>query len=341
MEQLPNGAAAQSGSRGRLLLGTGLTLRTVGLIAAFSGSGLFRALISDADPDTERLPLWVRIAITVAVLGSGGLAYAYGSRLRLRGKQHLAPVITSFAQLRDVSYVLYLRPFLLDDRMSRTPDEAPGWLFRSPYELPWLTEEHFLVRQFARLGRVVAIGQPGERLPLLGAERGYLPLDDWQGTVSELIRGAHVVALSAAPGPGTLWEFTEALRTLPPTRLVLLIYSGPEVYDIFRTAAAREYSARSGRPTTATPAPGWPPMPTLPDWPGPRPRRRRIREEKWDLPLKGIISFDQHWGATFIPFEPVVPRVRWFKTVRRLLTRELEPVIGPLSELPVRDGQRA
>ncbi|MER8073779.1 hypothetical protein ABTZ59_36775 [Streptomyces sp. NPDC094034] len=67
-----------------------------------------------------------------------------------------------------------------------------------------MTQEDFLVRQFKGLGRVIAVGQPDERLPLLGAERGYLPVDNWQDTVSDMIQGAHVVMMSAAPGPGTV-----------------------------------------------------------------------------------------------------------------------------------------
>ena len=61
---------------------------------------------------------------------------------------------------------------------------------------------------------------PGEPLPLPGAARAYLPIDDWRDTVSGLIAGAHVVMLSAGPGPGTVWEFIEALRLLPPERYI-------------------------------------------------------------------------------------------------------------------------
>lgn len=46
-----------------------------------------------------------------------------------------------------------------------------------------------MVWQFRSLGRVIAVGQPGEHLPQIGAERGYLPLDDWKDTVSNLIQG--------------------------------------------------------------------------------------------------------------------------------------------------------
>ncbi|MEJ8653583.1 hypothetical protein WKI65_37450 [Streptomyces sp. MS1.AVA.3] len=80
-----------------------------------------------------------------------------------------------------------------------------------------------MVRQFRRrFGRVVAVGQPGERLPLPGADRFYLPLDDWQPVVSDLIGRARLVILIAGTGPGTLWELTEAARLLRPEQLLLL-----------------------------------------------------------------------------------------------------------------------
>ncbi|WP_158702002.1 hypothetical protein [Kitasatospora sp. MMS16-BH015] len=160
-----------------------------------------------------------------------------------------------------------------------------------------LTHEESLVRRFRRFGRVIAIGRPGEPLPLPGASRAYLPLDDWQDTVSELIGHAHLVLLSVGPGPGTVWEYTETLRRLPPTRLVLLVYCAPEVYDAFRTAVTEEYARRS-----ATEPGPWPPLPELPPFPAPawpvRPRwnvwlnggRSRLR---WDFVLRPT----GNWGA--------------------------------------------
>jgi hypothetical protein len=96
--------------------------------------------------------------------------------------------------------------------------------------------------------------------------------DDWQDTVRGLLRGAHAVLISAAPGPGTVWEFIQALRTVAPPRLVLLVYGNPADYDAFRTAAAREHAARSAGEPAA-----WPALPRLPDLPAPPADRRMPR----------------------------------------------------------------
>ncbi len=306
----------QRAVRGRALIGLAWAMGLLGAALLSSGSALLKT----------HLPLWSRLVVVAAAFLAGGVFFGSSFHLFRRGKQHRARVITSFDELDGSSYLLYLRPFAIDPGMASRPPEAPGALFRSPFELPGLTVEQFLIRQFAPLGRVVAIGEPGERLPQLGADRGYVPVDDWQDTVSGLIRGAHAVLISAAPGPGTVWEFLQALHTVPPARLVLLVYGTPADYDAFRAAAAREYAVRSA----ADPA-AWPPLPRLPDFPGPPTRTKGLT---WDFPLKGIVTFDDDWRASLTRFDPDVPRVRWVWTLRRLVRRELEPVLGPLSQLP-------
>jgi hypothetical protein len=304
---------------------------------AFSSSTVFRELVTEPSKSTAQLPLWLRLLIMFAVPATGWQLIAYSYRVLSRGKQHRVRLIDSFGQLDGTRYILYLRPFTLDPEMAQFPHEAPGSFSRSPLELPGLTQEEFLVSQFAHLGRVVAVGQPGERLPLPGAERGYLPVANWQNATSRLIKAAHVIVVFAAPGPGTVWEFTEAVRTVAPMRLLLLVYNGPSEYDAFRAAVAQEYATRFAE-SAAT----WPPPPQLPDLPSPT---RHVKGLKWDFPLKGIVSFDKEWRASFTPFNPVVPRLRWRWTIPRLVRRELEPVLGALSQLPpaplpTRDGNQ-
>ncbi|MFC8127146.1 hypothetical protein [Streptomyces sp. NPDC057302] len=294
----------------------------------FSGTALFRVLVQEPAGDVARLPLWSRLLITLSVLAVGGLLFAGSYPLIVRGKRHRSGTIASLGDLPEARYVLYLRPFGLDLEMALPMPDAPGGLMRSPFEIPGMTQEDFLVRQFKALGRVVAVGQPGERLPLLGAERGYLPVGNWQNTVSKMIQGAHVVMMTTAPGPGTVWEFTEALRTISPARLILLVYGELAQYTAFGEAVAQRYAIRSKEEEAGV----WPRLPELPAFSLPLPA---AKGQRWDLRLKGIVSFDEDWNATFNRFDPIVPRIRLAWTLRRLVRHELEPVLGPLSQLPM------
>ncbi|MEU4146022.1 hypothetical protein [Streptomyces parvulus] len=309
----------------------GRTLRFLGfMVGAGGGSLLANAFFSSPGPDVGRIHWSLRVLTILAVAGAGWLLFAASRGLVVRGSQHRAPVITSFEQLRGEHYLLYLRPFALDAGMSQAPADAPGWWTRSPFELPGLTTEEFLVGQFSRLGRVVAVGRPGEQLPLLGAERGYLPLHDWKPTVSGLLQGAHTVLMSVAPGQGTVWEFTEALRTIGPERLVLLVCCGSRDYDAFRTDATESYATRKSEEGDRT----WAPMPALPDCPELPPASKR----EWVTPLRAFITFDQEWRPTLLRFVVTVPRWRHAWTLRRLLRRLMAPVLDHISALPRRQA---
>ncbi|WP_236651975.1 hypothetical protein [Streptacidiphilus neutrinimicus] len=231
-----------------------------------------------------------------------------GRRLAVRSGQRCADVIDSFDPLPDHRYVLYLRPFTND-----------------------VTLAEALVRRFSRFGRVVAVGRPGERPPPVGEVRGRLPRDDWQGPVSTLIAGAHVVLMAAGPGVGTVWEFTEAVRLLDPTRLVLLIYSDAETYDRFRKAVAAEYKRRLISEPQQPDRP-WPPLPLLPDYPG-LPGLGRAGRPRWELVLKGVIVFAPDWTATFTRFTPPTRRLPGPRPLQRLVHHALQPVMAQLDGL--------
>ncbi|AWW39307.1 hypothetical protein [Streptomyces cadmiisoli] len=345
-ELSPRGA--QSRTRGRTLLVTGWALRLLGSALGVAALVIFRAVFNaDRLPDGLTQPWW-----WLALLGSFALLYAAafvfgaGRGLVVRGKRDTADLVEGFGQLTGTRYVLYLRPFSQDEDMARLPDDVTGGGGNEYFFLvSGLTHEEALVRRFRKLGRVIAIGMPGEPLPLPGAERAYLPLDDWKDTVSGLIGGAYVVLLSAGPGPGTVWEFTEAVRLLPPERLVLLTYCDPAAYDRFRAAVKEEYARRSRSEPGAPDTGHWPPLPELPDFPSParpvRPRwevwlnggRKRLR---WDFALKGLIVFSPRWDASFIRFDPTSLRLPSVVTPGRLVRRMLGPVMERLAALPDR-----
>ncbi|MEV4513911.1 hypothetical protein AB0K00_33755 [Dactylosporangium sp. NPDC049525] len=230
-------------------------------------------------------------------------------------------------------YVLYLRSFLVD-RVLAGQDPVGGANFmttlasyfgiRHPRRLenPW---ESRITDLLGRLGPVVAVGRPGEPLPPLGAKRVYLrpPAGrTWKDEVSEAIRSARLVAIVAAvsedPGTaeGTLWEYTEALRLLPPEQVVLVACGGREAYERFRVRAAEYHRKRAG---------ALPPLPVLPDWPEPR----RPGKARAGFPFHGVVRFRTGWAAEFVHFDTTTvrgptPFARWRKAERTSVEPWLE-----------------
>ncbi|WP_327296954.1 MULTISPECIES: hypothetical protein [unclassified Streptomyces] len=335
--------------KGRRLVVAGWALRLAGAVLGITGWLVFQAgLNSDHLPGMLHPAWWLRGVGSLAAVGVALRVFGAGRRLVVQGKRYTADVIDSFDALAGTRYVLYLRPFSNDAVMAALDTDilgggaGPANLFF----LSGLTHEEKLVHRFGLFGRVIAVGRPGEHLPPIGAVRGQLPLDDWQSTVSSLIEGAQVVLMAAGLGPGTVWEFTEAVRLLrPATRLVVLVYCDAPAYERFREAVAVEYARRS-RTEPQTAGTAWPPLPALPDYPPParptRPRweiwlnggRKRLR---WDFVLKGMVVFDPGWEATFTRFDPTALRMPSWFTLRRLVKRETGPIMEQLEALAPRN----
>jgi len=157
-----------------------------------------------------------------------------GRRLRAEGAEQ---VLAEDAR----SPIIYLRPFGADraeigQRMSSRVRIAPsGRVVR--------TYEERLAYALRTIGPFVAVGDPTERLPLLGAARIYAGDEDWQAAVGELIGRAAVVLLHAGKGDGFAWEVRHVTECGAPERVILSLpldakrseRSRQERYDAFRS----------------------------------------------------------------------------------------------------------
>lgn len=72
-------------------------------------------------------------------------------------------------------------------------------------------------------GDMVAIGRPGESLPLPGAARIYATDAEWKGVVLDRMRSAPLVVIRAGTGTGLLWEFEQAFSNLHPAKIVIFV----------------------------------------------------------------------------------------------------------------------
>ncbi|MFF4209034.1 hypothetical protein ACFYZE_06635 [Streptomyces sp. NPDC001796] len=253
-------------------------------------------------------------------------------------------MIKNPAELPDESFTLFLRPFE-DDEFLYGVKPASTRSLRLRLQTPnSRTREEEVVWTFRRrFGRVVAVGQPGERLPLPGAHRFYLPLNDWKPAVSDLIRRARLVTLVAGTGPGTLWELTEAVRLLPPERLLLLVLSDEAGYERFREAVPKTFEdrARELREKGELPAraPSFPPYPAL---------RNPDTKLTW-IGVQGLIHFSSAWEPTFTRADPTAVRALTLQgRVRKVYRKQMLPVLKSVAENSIStthsrttDGRRA
>jgi hypothetical protein len=85
------------------------------------------------------------------------------------------------------------------------------------------TFEHFVVSEFNRLGPVVAIGRPGERLQPLGASRDYLNDPDWHQAVGAAIADAALVVFVLGDSDSLSWEFRTTIETRGKRRVLIIV----------------------------------------------------------------------------------------------------------------------
>jgi len=318
----------QDRARGRRLIVVGWLLRVGGAVLGLGSIWIFQFCLRVLVDDAAHRGRWLLImAGSVVVFFLGWSAFALGRVWAQAGRRHTAAVLDPLRATHSTGHVLYLRPFALDQVMSAMPLELSGGGAGAAnlFFLSGRTQEEDLVRRFGRLGRVVAIGRPGEPLPEAGAERMYVADDAWQRVVSGLIARAGVVTLSVGTGRGTVWEFVESLRVLPPERLVLLIYCDRAAYDEFREVVAEHCTLPAYPPPARPVRPRWEVLMNG--------GRKRLL---WDFALKGVIVFGPGWQPRFVRFDPSTLRVPSVFSVRKLLRRELDPVLDRLAALPPR-----
>lgn len=76
---------------------------------------------------------------------------------------------------------------------------------------------------FNDLGPLVAIGEPGERVPNIGAAKSYFSDDEWQHAVLSWMDEALLIALAVGPTPAVTWELRNALERGHARKLILIL----------------------------------------------------------------------------------------------------------------------
>lgn len=178
----------------------GQTLKILGIVLIVCGTVLYGAM-----GGAEYNP--------AAIVGV--LVMIAGVLLHFRGRRQSAKAIATGPNnplSDDKPDVLYLRSFSTDPS-SITKQLMTGFS----------TDEEQLAVVLRPFGDLIAIGQPGEPLPLPGATRVYASNAEWQRVVLDRMRSSALVIIRAGAGPGLIWEFGQAFRHVSPERLLILI----------------------------------------------------------------------------------------------------------------------
>lgn len=208
-----------------------------------------------------------------------GLAYL---ARRLRAKGALNVILDD-----QRAPVLYLRSF--------TTDQLD--LARAQFWNAFATEETKLVANLNRIGPVIAIGRPGEKLAHLGAARLYVSDEDWQDVARRLMASARLVVIRAGVGAGLKWELAHTREELPPDKVALWFpgkYTGAD-YTAFRDIA-----------------------------------RDTLKVELFEEPHSGFVTFDQSWqprrgGTVIVPDGGATAPVALRELLARLDINETPP----------------
>jgi hypothetical protein len=167
--------------------------------------------------------LWVILYILSPTLAfSGGFLY-------WRGRQYAAQASAESIITDAKPHLLYLRPFRSDYTTMKGAFGA--------YSLE-TTEEEQLADVLRPFGELVAIGRPGESLPTPGAARIYASDEEWKDVVKRQMQTTRLVVIRAAVGENVLWELTQAVSSLEPQKLLILVLKmKADDYQSFRTKA--------------------------------------------------------------------------------------------------------
>src|SRR6516162_2555152 len=158
------------------------------------------------------------------------ISVGLGAFLFWRGRQYAAQASAVSIITDHKPHLLYLRPFRSDSTTMKD-------IFKGN-RLGWITEEEQLADVLRPFGELVAIGRPGESLPTPGAARIYTSDEEWKDVVKRQMQATRLVVIRAAIGENVLWELTQAVKTVDPQKLLILVMKmKAEEYECFRAKA--------------------------------------------------------------------------------------------------------
>ncbi|MES1201724.1 MAG: hypothetical protein ABUS57_09795 [Pseudomonadota bacterium] len=157
--------------------------------------------------------------------------------------------------------ILFLRNFTQDQRKApvQTANGFLGWLTGIGRAR---TLDEILLEHASPYGPVIAIGDPNDPLPPLGAARIFVSHDDWRGVVSGLAASAQAIIMCPTSTEGVRWELDHLVSSGAQPRTIYLASAHlppEETSRLFAAIAGEPITASSGVPVALfrDPRLGW------------------------------------------------------------------------------------
>jgi len=169
----------------------------------------------------ERLPdpTAQQLAGDTAFLGL--LTLPVSAFLLQMGRQLSRPDAATLLEADERAPIVLLRSFQDDEKSVKRRSVLARLLF-------WgfggrIRLEEAIAGELARFGPFVAIGEPGEKLPDLGAARAYFSDNEWQAAVLDWIGRARTIVIIGGMTRWVTWELQQVIASGKLDRLVLLL----------------------------------------------------------------------------------------------------------------------
>lgn len=152
-------------------------------------------------------------AAALGTLPLGLWLYARARRARVRIFASDTDLIRTL-DARGDKLILFLREFASDGAPLRETDGGLADIF--------VTEEERIAATLGDYGTILAIGQPGERLPAAGSCRLYVENDRWREVVGRLVDRADLIVLRPGASAGISWELEQIVARKRASRTALV-----------------------------------------------------------------------------------------------------------------------
>jgi hypothetical protein len=264
------------------------------LLVALAFCGLLASsTLSEADLD---FPLNA-LAVTAAIIATTSVGIL-GRKIAMTARKERAAQTAASAAVDPRPPVVYLRSFA-DDEVLENANIVRGFIQLT-------TEEEQYARVLNRIGPFIAIGDPREGLPDLGATRIYVGDGDWRQRVEALLDRARLIVLRLSATEGLLWELRTVIARNDPSKLLVLVPGPPENYPVLRQLANE-----------------WLPKPL----PSSLPRGKSFRKLST---VVGLVRFRPDWQPEFLSIRTNYLRASLYAPLAPHLQLTLRPVFEQL-----------